>query len=82
MTTYRIIHDNKTGQVNSICKDERISIPLSGPDFADFLRWNAKQAQPLDYTTPIEPEVIPDTPTTEERVTAIEDALLAILIGE
>lgn len=62
---YTIRYDKQTGNPDSISKGGFISIPIDerNNDFQDFLAWNEKQQTPLDWKTPIAPEVI--IPPTE-----------------
>ncbi len=49
-------------------------------DWREFLIWNASQAEPLNWQTP-ETETSLPVPSTEERIAAMEDTILAMLLG-
>ena len=78
---YKIVY-GIDGYVASV-QNGNTSIPINekNTDFRDFLEWNVKQLEPLDWQTPIEVEVPLPLPSTEERIAAMEDAILAMLLG-
>ena len=58
MADYTVIYDDSVPCGIGLTKDYGIStIPLAenNQDFQRFLKWNSLQAEPLDWTTPIEP---------------------------
>lgn len=77
---YEVVYDNEG---NPCIKRGNAYIPCAegNRDFNDFLAWNAKQTEPLDWETPIEIDVPLPVPSTEERLSAVEDAMLAQLLG-
>ena len=74
---YKINYDSETGQVNTIQKDETMSLPIcdGNMDFQDFLKWNKAQKAPLDYKTPIKVEPPEPQETIEERLKKVEAEL-------
>ena len=57
---------------------DAMSIPFDekNKDFRDFLAWNAKQANPLDWQTPI---VMPTPPPSPPTINYRFDKLIALL---
>lgn len=54
---YTVYYDPRTGEPQGIKKGENTSFGFNpdNTDFAEFLKWNAEQATPLDWQTPIAP---------------------------
>jgi hypothetical protein len=79
---YTVMYDEISGNVCGI-KQGNGTVPIceGNMDYRAFLAWNAKQAEPLDWQTPILVEVPLPVPSTEERIAAMEDTILAMLLG-
>jgi hypothetical protein len=69
------------GTPNIYINGSNIPVDERNSDFRAFLEWNAQQVEPLDWQTPIEIEVPLPVPSTEERIAAMEDTILAMLLG-
>jgi hypothetical protein len=78
---YKIIYDQSGNPTNILHGILCIPIDEHNRDFREFLAWNAQQGEPLDWQSPIEVEDEPGIPSVEERLEAIEAALLELVLG-
>jgi len=80
---YKIAYDLFSGNVIGVVDEQGTTIPIDiqNRDFRVFLEWNLSQATPLDYTTPASVTPPVDAIGIDQRLVALEDAVLAILIG-
>jgi len=76
--TYTILYDGN-GNPNGVSNYPGLFIPISMDvsRFRDFLVWNAKQAEPLDWKTPKEmPAPTPPPLSVEKRLDKLSDLLV------
>jgi len=71
--TYTIVYDHRGNPACVQAGDRSIPFDPQNSDFQDFLRWNAAQAQPLDWKTSITP---PEPVLSANEIDAQTDAAI------